>query len=603
MACKLFQISAPVLLFACLASTILAQTSAPQPSTPSAGNQETPEVPFVLREYSRMVNLDVVVQDSKKNHIRGLKAGDFQIFEESTGKRGKREQKIAEVREIQTETMAAPAEPPANTAPGVYSNAIAVQKDPVPATVLVMDGLNTEVKYQAQVHKQMLRMLKQLPSNVPVAVFLMGDRLRLLQSLTTDPALVREALAKAESPTGQGLGHVDPKDDASAPGNQMYGFSGSAAGGDVQKMISFVQNFDQVVYAANLTERFNRTYIAFLSIARSLAGYPGRKNLLWLSTSFPLTLNTFEDTSNRFIDHASFDYWGQMKVLMNALSDAKVAVYPIDIGGVRTLETFSAGTRPADSYAGDTTSVDGRRVAASQAREMDTQNREQDAMYAIAKDTGGDVCMGENDLSKCIQKAVHESSDFYEISYYPDSPNWNGEYRKVTLKVKARGAHASYRQGYYATPEGGSDQASQSAEMGKDCGDLLNATEVAFSAHSVPADKPGQLKFDLSIDPSELTFVQTAAGEQKVDLQVGVCTFNKEGWSQKLLSYPIGLKLNRKAYDALIGGARLQDTIFVPAPKPAAVRLIVKDVPSGKLGSVYIPTAETREAASGGPGS
>ena len=35
---------------------------------------------------------------------------------------------------------------------------------------------------------------------------------------------------------------------------------------------------------------------------------------------------------------------------------------------------------------------------------------------------------------------------------------------------------------------------------------------------------------------------------------------------------------------------KLTDTIMVPGPKPAAIRLLVKDVATGKLGSVYIKT-------------
>jgi len=192
----------------------------------------------------------------------------------------------------------------------------------------------------------------------------MGVHLQMLQDFTTDPRLLQMTLAKAYSVTGQGLGHLDPRDDPDAAGNQLYGVNDPS--GAIRGMIAAVQGFDQTVYAANITERFDRTYVAFLSIARSLAGHPGRKNVLWLSTSFPLTLNLFTHEENGVDqgDRAYLNNWARMKILNNALSDAMIAVYPVDIGGVRNLQVYSAAARPANPYASEATTVDAQRVAA-----------------------------------------------------------------------------------------------------------------------------------------------------------------------------------------------------------------------------------------------
>src|ERR1019366_4435864 len=98
----------------------------------------------------------------------------------------------------------------------------------------------------------------------------MGVHIEVLQDFTTDPRLLQAALAKAYSVTGKGLGHLDPKDDPDAPGNQLYGVGERSA--SIGEMVAALQGFDQMVYAANIQERFDRTNNAFLSIARSLAG-------------------------------------------------------------------------------------------------------------------------------------------------------------------------------------------------------------------------------------------------------------------------------------------------------------------------------------------
>ena len=550
----------------------------------------------MMKSYSRMVTLDVVVEDHKGHHITGLKAGDFQIYEQTPSvSKKKRIQSIAEMQEIHTASLKPPVEAATETTPGVYTNAVHVQKNPIPPTVLLVDGINTQVRYQAQVHEQMLKMLRQLPPNVPVAIFLMGDRLRMLQGFTTNHALLQKVLAKSESATGQQLGHLNPMDDRNAAGNLLYGFEGTGAGGDVAGMIAAAQEFDQLLYSANMTERFTRTYDVFLSIARSLAGYPGRKNVLWLSTSFPLTLNSFMQHSVMAQrDLARLNYWKQMQVLDSALSDANIAIYPVNIGGVRGLQVYSAAARPANPYATSATWVDGRRVIGAASRQMEMRNVEQDTMHAIAKDTGGKVCAGNNDLAKCVAKAVSDSSDFYEISYYPNSGHWNGEYRRIFVKVKEHGARLSYRHGYYATPAGKPDPVTQANEMQNDCGDLLNATAIAFSAKTLPSKTKGRLVFQLKIDPSALTFILAPNGEQILNLEVGVCTYNRRGWTQHLMAYPLSVGLGAEAYSTLVNGGHLLDAIYVPKPAPSAVRVIVKDVISGKIGSIYIRTAKAQ---------
>ncbi len=70
---------------------------------------------------------------------------------------------------------------------GVYTNAVTLEKNQVPPTILLVDGLNTALKDQGQVQVQMQRIIKAIPNNVPVAIFLLGRRLRMLQDFSTDP--------------------------------------------------------------------------------------------------------------------------------------------------------------------------------------------------------------------------------------------------------------------------------------------------------------------------------------------------------------------------------------------------------------------------------
>ena len=126
---------------------------------------KSPAPSFTLHTYSRMVTLEVVVKDTKGNHVTGLKPEDFQVFEQTPNKsKAKREQKIANFREVSMSDLAVhdsglTAQIPA----GVFTNVGASFQDSTPLTIILVDGLNTDPQYQAQVHVQMLKMLRSLP--------------------------------------------------------------------------------------------------------------------------------------------------------------------------------------------------------------------------------------------------------------------------------------------------------------------------------------------------------------------------------------------------------------------------------------------------------
>ena len=98
--------------------TLTAQISTPQLQPTTAGNPATPS-DFTVRTYTRLVNLEVVVKDSKGNHIKDLKPEDFQIEEQTPAKSGKWSgQKIAEFREVHMAVLAAPVEMQPQMPPG-----------------------------------------------------------------------------------------------------------------------------------------------------------------------------------------------------------------------------------------------------------------------------------------------------------------------------------------------------------------------------------------------------------------------------------------------------------------------------------------------------
>src|SRR5438552_3241290 len=290
--CTVLMLGAGLLTYGQSASQ---QTSAPS-STPSSSQPQaaasavpatTPQQPAAtLRTSSRIVTVEVVARDHRGETVSGLTADDFQVFEQIASKREQRPQKIAAFHAVSVTEIAAQDQGKVQLPAGVYANLVTMQKVPVPPTVLLVDGLNTDRASQMQVHRQMIHMLASIPDDVPVSVFLLGRRLKMIQNFTTDPKLLKAALQKTSSVESDSATQVEPQDDPDALSAFLEDSPNLPAGS-----LTAIEQFEREVYATQMDTRVRETLEALRAIARHVAGYPGRKNLLWISSSFPISIN------------------------------------------------------------------------------------------------------------------------------------------------------------------------------------------------------------------------------------------------------------------------------------------------------------------------
>lgn len=559
-----------------LLSCAFAQTS------PASTSPVTPQVQPTFQANTRLVTLEVVARDHHGQPVPGLTANDFQVIEQVGSKHDQHAQKIASFRAVSITEIAAHDAGKAQMPPGVYTNFITMEKHPVPPTILLVDGLNTDRESQMQVHHQAIHMLASIPNDIPVAVFLLGHNLRMIQDFTTDPALLKSALQAARSTESNQATAVEPQDDP----DSMSAFLEDTPDVPAQ-MLSAIEQFEREAYAAQMDQRVRETLDALRALARHVAGYPGRKNLLWISSSFPIQIDP--DVN---MGWAGFrNYQDRMAAVVRALADAKVAVYPLDPAGLQTQALFQASSRMRGP-------MTGQRVGAQLEREDQSRYNRTESMETLAEQTGGIVCVNDNDLSDCVRKAVNDGSSFYEIAYYPDSGDWNGEFHKIIVKSSQSGVRLAYRHGYYAQPQTGADQKTADREFQEAaCGDVLTSTSILVAAKQYPGDQPGKAKYFLTMDPAVLGSVPQSDGSHELALKFGICAFNKSGKPVQFFQEPFDPKLTEKQYSAVIAQHGLPHS-FVLEPKSgvAVMRLLVQDEITGKMGSVNVPYTELTAA-------
>src|SRR6202034_3138135 len=150
-------------------------------------------------------------------------------------------------------------------------------------------------------------------------------------------------------------------------------------------------------------------------------------NVLWISTSFPIMLWPGDQISSGNATDLR-DFQGDMQEVGSALMDAKIAIYPMDPAGVRTQSMFEASARVRQP-------ASGARMGQSIQREDTLRQAAQQVMSELADETGGRVCLNDNDLGDCVKKAVDDANSYYELAYYPDAGDFHGEYHTIIVKT------------------------------------------------------------------------------------------------------------------------------------------------------------------------
>jgi VWFA-related protein len=553
----------------------------------SAGQQPGSEQSgYVLKVTTRLVTLDLMARDSRGNPVRDLRPEDIQIFEEH-----KAQQKVEHFEYF--EKMAGASSQPASAIhkpTSVLSNQLPLEQLKIPPTVLLMDSLNTQTPNQLQGRAHMIQLLRSLPPDTPVAVFVLGSSLRILQGFTSDPSLLRAALD--QSVTGTTI-MKDQRDDSQSISNYL---ENETAGMDTNQglasQLGEIQNFEKEEYAGTLDLRAKETLGALAQIGQYLSGIPGRKILIWVSESFPISMAPDPDTGNNPFAGIR-DYSEQVKAAANALTDAQVAVYPMDVRGLQAQQSLSA----SQNVNLPQTRMTGPEIAGRLNREDTELLGTQGTMDEIAQDTGGKACKNGNDLSGCVMTALKDSSSYYEMSFYPQGVNWDGKFHKIVVKTSRPGVKLSYRRGYYALDASSLAKKQLPEEhLHQACADQLPSTTIPLTVQPVPpgqlGNSQGGLQYLLLISTSGLGTVQQG-DSYNLNIKMADCEFANKNTIFKFNERDLTKTVSGDVFRSWQSTGIPDHVTLMPDPDTRRIRLVVLDVSSGLTGAIDIPVLPT----------
>jgi VWFA-related protein len=607
--------------FICLTITAQTQTT-PQQSPQSATTQQSPKsgVP-TLHAGTQLVVVDVVVTDKNHKPIHGLKESDFTLTEENVPQTIKHfEEHTALTPADATKFPAVPAMPP-----GVFTN-YAPQPVNGAVNILLLDTLNTPLKDQMFVRQQLLAFLNSAPPGTRIAIFGLTTHLIFLQGFTSDLALLK-AVASAKP------GKTSPLLDDSVGGG---GIQNSMAddiedmGGD-PTIVANLRQFDAETQSFQIQLRAKYTLDAMSQLARYLSSIPGRKNLIWFSGSFPISI--LPDTTGTLTDPfaATADSEEEFRNTINLLARSQVAVYPIDARGLFSSQVFNAAT--SRNYSGSPA-----RMQQDLDKFSTDTTSEHSTMQEMADATGGHAFYNTNGLSQAVMSAITDGSNFYTLTYTPTNSESNGKFRKIKVQLARQGINLAYRHGYYADAP---DKAPPSIQGQPGKSGVADAavttgtpnpmqglrgavtrgsptpTEILMKVAVLPLELPTQTEdnpapnnvltekvhgpfhryvVSYAINPSDITFIRAADGKIHAGFELAIFVFNPDGTLVNRVTNTLHIDSTLDEIKKNVSqGIQYRQEISAPAKGEYFLRIIVHDLPRDRFGAVEVATSEVRK--------
>src|ERR1700730_7679495 len=244
-------------------------------------NLPSRQVAPVLKATTRLVQINVVVHNKKGEPVEGLKKEDFIIQDQG------KEQQVASFSSNSATRRETALNPPLS--PNIFTNrGDSASSNPGSVTVILFDALNTPILDQFYARQQVLKFLRQLKPQDHVAIYVLTTKIIVLNDFTQDATSLLQAIQKFS-------GYYSAQQDAANPNPNPVDQSTFANNTpETDAMASRLRDFLNAADGkfsdfANIN-RAETTTSAIQAIANHVARIPGRKSLVWVSASFPISI-------------------------------------------------------------------------------------------------------------------------------------------------------------------------------------------------------------------------------------------------------------------------------------------------------------------------
>jgi VWFA-related protein len=532
------------------------------PDVPPASHRASEGRNLEFSSQTTLVEVPVVVTDKSGAHIHQLTKADFKLLEDG------KEQRIASIQEITPASDQLAVQP---NAPGTVSNLRLAGQQPHSITVIVLDTVNTPFLDQSFARRQLIKYLADhLDSTQVLGLMVIGSKgLRVLSGLTTDPAMLITTLKKVGGESSAMEKFQAEAQSAAATGDPPSGLLGPIPRGEEPESVirGFILKQDAVEATYQQARSIETTLQAFLSIAWSLSGVPGRKSVVWVTGSFPFYLDSFAAVPGDNALRALYER------AMKALNDAEISVYPLDVRGLLSDPTY---------FGEDTAS------APAAAATGGLQDSTLESLKNFARMTGGHAYYGNNDLGSALRHAAEDASSYYLLSYYLNNRNNKPGWRKLQVVVSRKDAEVSARAGFLVTNASVNPEVTHKADVDFALNAPFDSTGIGITQQWERLSPNGGKKkigFLLQVPATDLI---NEADKNRFDMEI-VARATKKGTIADTVGQTVKGMLPAEALARIkADGIVYRNSLDLP-PGEYQVRFVVRNNLNGRLGSLVVP--------------
>ncbi len=518
---------------------------------PAQANRASPSPQYTFKTNVNRVLVDVVVTDEHGQPVHGLAKNDFTVQEDG------QPQTVLSFDAFNFDKgmdyLPPPHLPP--LPPDTFVN-LPATPERGPLYVLFYDLVNIPPDDQIPARAQLIRFIQNKPAGARFAIFVSSDGVHLVEGFTSD--------------TTQLLAAVDRN------GKRRH----------VPKVFLMGVNFgrgDQLAAAERLS-----------GIAQYLAPIPGRKNIIWFASDFPLSLFPSPNGENAYVNEA--------KQTINLLAKNQIAVYPVDTSALPIAETYAApgsvggagittddrdtGIHFPNIASGPKPGVAGNPIGTFKGPGVSLTEASYMTQDQIAEMTGGRAIYSTNNLTGALEKVTEIAGNYYTLSYSPSDKNLDGSLRHIKVRLKRDGDfRLAYRRAYYATMAPDAD-ASTDDSIGAvmKCG-APEDHQLIFGVHVAASPKSGKQQL-YTLDYTVMAHQLRAAGDATPEFEIAAAAFDTDG---RMLNSTV----NQAVEPGPAAGPpqtkfRMEQQLDAPLDAKF-LRVAVRHIPTGKTGAMEIP--------------
>lgn len=411
-----------------------------------------------IRVEVQQVLVPVVVTDKKGHYVSGLRASDFQIFEDGVRQ---------DVASFSSGTAASVNDVAALARPAAVDQRVARH-----TFVICIDTLHASAATAVRV-KQTLENLfeKEKPGDAQYVLIGVGRRLQVFEPATSSPAAV---LVKVRSAAFQ---------------NAMAGMDASALAAQLQQIRSRMGEFckqcscgakssqascDSQIDALKQSvdaeaERWAAPTRALLdqfkSVVEELAKLPTGRTLILVSDGFEIDPRRefYAAVSAYLPNRPQFkleDSTNGLREALEVASDRNIVIFTIDSRGGAPASLESSGAMDAaqsmGNGGGDPIGMGSRSRGQAPAAIQTAPganpfaNAASAAMEELARSTGGVYSHDIGAMLKQFRGALADGRQYYLLSYVPKNSAHDGRFRAITVETNDKKLNLRAKTGYWA---------------------------------------------------------------------------------------------------------------------------------------------------------